>query len=248
MTDQFSNPYMYWVGMTVDGAGADEMREFHRHYNVVHSREVLGGNPGFVAVHRYELIEPDPRGIAAPQWLAVYEVADRAAAEAYISRRNGTAPGKPVFTPGPPVWTDKMKIVWRMMWKRMVAEGNTNALPHVVRMIGMDPAPGTDVTGLAEFNRYYSDVHLREVLGTVPFDSAVRYEVMAELAPLPDSTPRYCAIYEAEESKIEAMDAAYAAIAKSPPVREPAPPSWVNRNTAWRLTYQRVPMENGRND
>jgi hypothetical protein len=60
-------------------------------------------------------------------------------------------------------------------------------MPRVVLITSVDIADSAE----AEFNRWYNEVHLPEVLACPGFASATRYECT-------DGQPRYLAIYELE--------------------------------------------------
>ena len=95
-------PFMYWVGMNTEPAtSTEELVRFNDFYSHTHMREVVEANQGFVRATRYELCEPDPRGDLGPRWLAVYEMQDEVAAQAYLTRNDGPPEGRPVYSPGP---------------------------------------------------------------------------------------------------------------------------------------------------
>ena len=63
------------------------------------SHEVIGAHPGFVSVSRWELVEPaPPGGQGGPRWLAVYEMADEAAALQPQRQCAALAASQAVFT------------------------------------------------------------------------------------------------------------------------------------------------------
>lgn len=57
----------------------------------------------------------------------------------------------------------------------------------------------------AEYNRWYNEVHLKEVLETEGFVAAQRFELApSQIGDPPESTPaRYLAIYEIEAESLE---------------------------------------------
>src|SRR3982751_5058197 len=80
----FAHPFSYWVGMDTDPRTTPEaLAEFNRFYSTTHVGEVVGAHPGFVSASRYELVEPASPA-AGPRWLAVYGMADEAAADQYL--------------------------------------------------------------------------------------------------------------------------------------------------------------------
>lgn len=235
----FGNPAMYWVGMDVSGASAQELDAFHRHYDEVHAPEVLALEPGPVMVHRYRLTGPDPRGRPAPQWLCVYEFADTAAAAAYLARQWGPPAGRPRFTPGPAVWTRKKTTVWRILWHQVTSRGRTGGRPELIRVIGMDPAADHTDAELAAFDDHYTNVHLGQAMASLPYGRGTRYERGPSFAPQPPSTPRYCAVYEAAAAEVDGVRAALAENGPRPPAGT-EPRAWRERRTGWRLSYERV--------
>src|SRR5258708_39889330 len=62
--------------------------------------------------------------------------------------------------------------------------------------VGMNARPDPDSAALAEFNRFYSDIHAPEVLAANPgFVRATRYELQ-DPDPRGDFGPRWLAMYE----------------------------------------------------
>jgi hypothetical protein len=232
---------MYWVGMNVTGASAQELDAFNRHYNEVHAPEVLALEPGPALVHRYRLVDPDPRGRLGPDWLCVYEFADTTAADAYLTRQWGPLAGRPSFTPGPPVWTEKKETVWRILWHRVATRGEPSGMPELLRMVGMDPVADHTAAELDAFNEHYTNVHLAEAMASVPYGHGSRHVLGEGFEPQPASTPRYCAVYEAAAAELDDVRTALATNGTRPP--NPAEPrAWRERRVQWRLSYERVPM------
>jgi hypothetical protein len=190
----FSQPIMYWVGMDLGECSPDELTQFRRHYADVHRLEVVERNPGFVVSHQYEMAEPDPRGKHGPRWLTIYEIDGEQSLADYLERHE-SPDAKPMgWTPGPAVWAEKRSTPWRMMWRRTLTTGTPSVDPDTLRVIGMDPAPGSDAVALAEFDEFYSTVHVPEVMGSTPFDHAARYERVSGFHSRPDDAPRFCAL------------------------------------------------------
>jgi len=236
----FTHPVLYWVGMDLAAASAEETEAFRRHYADVHRREVVDRNPGFELSHQYELAQPDPRGSYGPRWLTIYELSDDKALAEYLERHE--RPGAPAmgWTPGPPAWRDKRSTSWRMMWRLGDSVGAPSGDPSFLRVIGMDPPPGGDDRELAEFNEFYSRSHLDEVMSSTPYSLGARYERVPEFSPRPDDAPRYCAAYEADAAQAAELDRIRSARATQPAQRSAGPPAWQQRQTRWRLSYRRV--------
>ncbi len=226
----FALPFMYWVGMEVSPGDADEARAFHQHYGHTHLPEVVAANPGFVHGHRYQLLRPDQRGDRGPTFLAAYEMADRRAAQTYIDRNDGPPEDRPHYTPGPPVW-DTMRLRWRMIWRQIAATSPVgDHAPTSLFVVGIDPPAGIDAAALAEFNDFYTHIHVPEVVAHWGYRRATRYELVRQFLP---GAPRFCAIYESDDPEAPTPSAGVAPESKGPTV-------WQEHTTPWRLTYHRL--------
>jgi len=233
---------MYWVGMDTDPAASpDELADFNRFYTETHVPEVVAAN-GFAFASRYELLDPDPRGDFGPRWLAVYEMPGEAEARAYAERNDGPASGRPNYTPVPPSWKHA-HIRWRMLWRQLATHGTSGELPESIFLVGMNVPPETDAAGLAEFNHFYTTVHVPEVVAAGGYVRGSRYELYRAFAHPEPGCPRFCAIYEADTAATEANQR-YRADPSSQPARprmSSGPPTWEAHDTLWRLVYRRLP-------
>ena len=86
-----------------------------------------------------------------------------AAARTYAARNDGPPEGRPRYTPGPAAW-QQTQSVWRMIWRHVSSSGTASEPPHSIFMVGMNVPPGTDEAGLAEFNAFYTNIHVPEVV------------------------------------------------------------------------------------
>ena len=191
MVDAFSHPFAYWVGMDTDPRTTPEaLAEFNRFYSTTHVHEVIAAHPGFVGVSRYELLDPDPRGgqHRGPRWLAVYELADEAAAQQYVKdstdrpwlhRRH--------YSPWPPA-RRRAKIVWRLLWQRIAADGTADQ-------------PAADAVFLVGLNEPEA---LAQTDGV-----ARRFELYRAFAHPDPGCPRFCAIAAADQPASAAADAVW---------------------------------------
>ena len=241
MTDTpvLAHPFMYWVGMDTDPRiTPEELAEFNRFYSTTHVGEVLAAHPGFVRASRYELLDPDPRGgvHCGPRWLAMYEAVDEAAAERYIKDNARPWLHRQKYSAWPKA-RKKAKTVWRMLWRRLVERGASNQPPESLFMVGMNIPADTDERGLAEFNAFYTETHVPEVMAWGGYARASRWEVYRELAHPEPGCPRFCAIYEADAAATDEREARRAKRA----TLTPGPPVWEQHDTIWRLTYRRIP-------
>ena len=242
MADAFSSPFMYWVGMnTAPNTDDAALAAFNTFYSKTHLPEVLASNPGFVRGWRYELLDPDPRGDFGPRWLAIYEMDGEAAAQAYVQRHDGPPEGRPTYTPGPAAWQASQSM-WRMIWRRLSSCGKASQPPHSIFMVGMNVPPDTDDTGLAEFNAFYTDIHVPEVMAHRGYHRGTRYELYRALRHPQPGCPQFCAIYEADEATTAVAQQARSNPQPGPSPLSSGPPTWEKHDTLWRLIYRRLEL------
>jgi len=238
MQQAFSQPYMYWVGMdTPPETDTAALAEFSQFYSQVHVPEVVANNPGFVLGTRYELLDPDPRGNphCGPRWLAVYEMDGDAAAKGYAARNDDPSASRPAYTARPPAW-QKAQTVWRMIWRQLASSATASQPPESIFMVGMNVPSNTDAAGLAEFNEFYTNIHVPEVMRGGGYARGNRFELHREFLHPAPGCPRFCAIYEADAA---ATDARHERRAGRAPLSS-GPPTWEKHDTVWRLVYRRV--------
>lgn len=232
--------FMYWVGMnTAPDLSADDEKQFTDFYSQVHMREVVSLNPGFFRATRYELLHPDPRNNHGPRWLVVYEMESEDAARGYIERdENGT---KQAFTPGLKVGRSVPEGKWRLMWRRLTPrDGEMGAGgAEYISLIGMSVAPGTDEAGVKEFNDFYTDTHIPEVVANGQWQRGTRYDLYHAFVHDGADAPEYLALYEGDEVAMETRARRLANPAAAPK-SSAGPPAWDARDTVWRLTYRRI--------
>jgi hypothetical protein len=234
---------MYWVGMDTDPRTTPEaLAEFNRFYSTVHVHEVIAAHPGFVSVSRYELLDQDSRGgvHAGPRWLAVYEMVDEGSAEQYLKDNARPWLHRKHYSPWPPA-RRKAKTAWRMIWRQLSTTGSTNQPPESVRLVGMNPAADADAQAIADFNAFYSDTHMPEIMAAGGFARGTRYELYQGFAHAEPGCPRFCAVYEADAAATDERDARRATRGRL----SPGPPAWEGRESIWRLVYRRLPPVDG---
>ena len=191
---------MYWVGMDLDPAiSAAEKQELSDFYSRVHAREVVAANPGFVGASRYELLDPDPRGGVHPARNGSPSTSSK------TKRPRRRTPIAMMDQPRidrrtPPGRTSRKytSTVWRMLWHPARHVRERPAGPDSIFMVGMNVPADTDAAGLAEFNEFYTNTHVPEVMAYGGYARGTRFELHRAFAhPVPGS-PRFCAIYEAD--------------------------------------------------
>jgi hypothetical protein len=130
-------------------------------------------------------------------------------------------------------------LVWRMLWTRISRFGEPADPARYLFMVGMDPAPGSDADARAEFERFYTGVHVPEVVAAGGYACGTRLRRLGEPAP---TGPEFCAVYDADETAGQAKLASFETRSAGRPrvAYSEGPPSWQGRTTAWRLLYRRV--------
>jgi hypothetical protein len=104
-------------------------------------------------------------------------------------------------------------------------------------MVGMNVPAHTDAAGLAEFNTFYNETHVPEVMAAGGYDRATRHELYRDFAHPPPGCPRFCAIYEAGAEATETRETRRANRA----ALSSGPPTWEQHDTIWRLSYRHIP-------
>lgn len=233
--------YTYWVGMDIPAdTSAADVAAFNDFYSNVHKPEVLAGNPGFLRGRRYELAQDDTRGPRGPRFIAAYDIESKEAAQLYISRNDGPASGRPVYSDGPAAWQQR-DTKWRLMWQHVLnnpATAQVSASPYMY-LVGMNEAAGSGEAELAQFNEFYNTIHVPEVLAGYGFVSGARYKNMRTFLHPEPGAPNFLAMYGIKD------EAAATSFMKDRLSADPGgnsfsagPPPWQNRDTKWRLTYR----------
>ena len=235
--------YTYWVGMDIPAdTSAADVAAFNDFYSNVHKPEVLAGNPGFLRGRRYELAQDDTRGARGPRFIAAYDIENKEAAQLYITRNDGPASGRPVYSDGPAAW-QKRSTKWRLMWQHVLnnpAAAQVSASPYLY-LVGMSAAAGSGEAELAQFNEFYNTIHVPEVLAGYGFVSGARYKNMRTFLHPEPGAPNFLAMYGIKD------EAAAQSFMKDRLSADPGgnsfsdgPPPWQKRDTKWRLTYRLV--------
>ena len=163
--------------------------------------------------HRGELFVLDgvaARGFRPPRLLTITPAADATALEHE--------------TPA------ELRRVWAVTYRQIAETAPRQSVPYAIYLLGVNPPETLSPQELAEFNRFYTDVHLREVAERRRALRAVRYERVAEIKPPYPSAPSYLAAYELDETSA-------AARRHTGPAYSAGPTVWQQHTTPWRLWY-----------
>jgi hypothetical protein len=107
--------------------------------------------------------------------------------------------------------------------------------------VGMQTPADADAAAVEEFSKFYSTIHLPEVLANNPgFVRGTRYELLQQ-DPRGDFGPRWLAVYEMDG---EAAARTYAARNDGPPEGRPkytpGPALWSQAQSTWRMIWHQV--------
>ncbi|WP_067465772.1 DUF4286 family protein [Actinomadura macra] len=231
MTEPLDSPYVYMVGMTTQpDEPPGHLAEFNDFYSRTHLAEVMAGNPGFVSAARYELSQPDARGVPAPRFLAVYGVQSVDAAMRFAARTAGPVEARLRYSTGPAAW-QRAALEWRLIWRRMAMTGDADVSPSRILLVGMNPAPDADEPETAEFDDFYTRIHLPELVAGFGYDRGIRLALWREFRHPVPGCPRYCAVYGSAGENHPPAGAS--------PLSE-GPRAWRDRDVRWRLKYRRI--------
>jgi len=125
---------------------------------------------------------------------------------------------------------DELRQVWAVTYRQIAETAPRQSAPYAIYLLGVNPPDGLSPEELAEFNSFYTDVHLREVAERRHALRAVRYERVEVIKPPYPSAPSYLAAYE--------LDEASAAVRRhTGPAYSRGPAVWQQHTTPWRLWY-----------
>jgi hypothetical protein len=181
---------------------AGELAQFEHWYQRVHIPELLG-IPGIRGVRRYEVIKADTPESTLPHHVAMIE----AEAEKWdgIARQLQALPA-----PTPALRSDSTAIiVYRASGPLMLAsqvQGSTGPVPVAGRtlqtytmFVSTNAAPGMDL----EYNRWYDEQHVPDVLRIPGYRSARRYALEKVDKPGLSMTP-YLVLFTLETYDLDA--------------------------------------------
>ena len=160
---------------TVDVQGGKE-EDFNRWYNEVHLPEMIGC-PGWLSARRFECTQGEPR------FMALYELEDEELA--FSSPEYQAAFG----------W-DEFAFHIRNSHSRnyrLIHEAGavSKTIGELVHLATVDVQGGKE----EDFNRWYNEVHLPEMMGCPGWLSARRFECT-------QGEPRFMALYELEDEEL----------------------------------------------
>jgi hypothetical protein len=190
----------------------------------------VAADPSFVQAHRFELLSPARQGRPGPRRLIIAELAGPRAIEDFMHDPEGS------------------RYPATSAWRKLAESGPpTGSVPYSIYLVGMDLPVETSADDLALFDEFYTKIHLPEVLADWGYQRGSRYECFYDAGDGLPPSPRFCAIYEADETATLAIARRRADMARSGlTVRRTAGPRvWNRRSTVWQLSYRRLAAGTG---
>ncbi len=175
------------------------------------------------AVECYDLLAVAARGFRPPQVLTVAQA--EGADPQHPPRDHEPEPGD--LHPG----ATELRQARCLLYERIAETNPRQRTPDAIYLLGVDPPAGATDEDLAEFNDFYTNVHLREVAERRHALRAVRYELVRPVKAPPKGAPRFLAVYEVDE-------ASAAQRRHVGPPYSPGPAVWQGHRTRWRLWYR----------
>jgi len=181
-----------WLN-TIEGfCDPARQKEFSDWYDNIHLGDILK-TPGFLAGRRYEAREfRDGRGT----YLTTYDIEtddiDRTMAVRIARRREEIEQGRGI-TVLTIIWKD---VLWKLIAELVPAQKQA---PQVTRWVNLVETNCVDASREKEFNDWYTNIHLPDVLDTPGFTAARRYEAKE----FRDGRGKYLAVYEIETDDID---------------------------------------------
>jgi hypothetical protein len=220
LTDLFTGATMTWIGTNLCGADDQIGSEYRRYLDAG-----AASTSAEVTTHRLEKMRQSPRRSFGPDFLSVFES------------------GKPIIAPPPgeptsnvaASWADNVESMWQMTWTMVSDSGSVGVRPDRVRLISLSPPPDASEADVAEWNAFYTEVHVPEAMQRRRWTRATRWVLdHAELHPSP-GCPTYFVLYEA----VGFTDATPEEVDSWGPWSE-GPPIWKRHVGAWTLDYRSV--------
>ncbi len=203
-----AGPVTTWSGWDVRGkAAADAAEAF-----------APASRGASVPEEAYELLAVAGRGFRPPRFLRTADQSELGADDQGEEPREG------------------LKMTWSLLYRRVAETGPASVAPYAIYLLGVDPPPDATDADLAVFNDFYTKVHMPEVAERRRALRAVRYELLREIRPPYQGSPRFLAVYEVDEAG--ASNRRHI----GPPYTS-GPEVWQRHKTPWRLWYRRLTTE-----
>ncbi len=223
------NPVTLWSGMSVHTDSPTDLIDIDRFYRDDYLGDVGSASPELAGGRRYELLAPDRHRGFGSRFLTAFDLPDERVAEKCAERADLLA-----VPSAPPAWHSGVRTDWSLMYRYVTETGPALVRPFGIYLVGVDPPAGIDAAGLDEFNEFYTNVHVPEVVRRRRGLRAVRYELSRTLLSPAEGTPRFVALYEVDEKAAAVTRHIGGGYSRGPDV-------WRKHTTPWRLWYRLLP-------
>lgn len=223
------SPVTLWSGISVHVDDPEDLRAIDGFYRDGYLEELGANNPDLSKGRRYELLAPDRhRGFGAT-YLTAFDLPDERSAQRCAAQADLLS-----VPSAPPEWQAGAATSWSLLYRYLNETGPALERPFGIYMVGVDPPPGLDATGMEEFNEFYTNVHVPEVARRRRCLRASRYELLEELLVPTEGRPQFLAIYEVDEKGAALTRHIGGGYTRGPEV-------WRKHKTPWRLWYRLLP-------
>jgi hypothetical protein len=164
------------------------------------------GSEGIETEDRYDLIAVAARGFRPPRFLSVVSGEAERTFEGFSQ-------------------------TWSLQYAQVAETGPDVIRPFAIYLLGVNPPPDATEDELGLFNDFYTNVHLPEVAERRHALRATRHELLREIRPPYNGSPRFLAVYEVDEKS--ASNRRHAG-----PPYSTGPDVWQRHTTPWRLWYR----------
>lgn len=164
---------------------------------------------------RYELLAVAARGFRPPRFLSRTET--------------GSDPSE-LEVP----FAAALRQTWSMRYRRVRdSRGESGPPPYAIYLLGVNPPTNASPEDLIVFEKFYVDVHVREVAERRNALRAVPHTLVDVVKPPYKGAPTFLTAYE--------LDEASASVRRhvGPPY-SPGPDVWQRHSTPWRLWFKRL--------
>jgi len=128
-----------------------------------------------------------------------------------------------------------LRLTWSLLYRRVAETGPSLVTPYAIYLLGVNPPADATDADLAEFNDFYTNVHMPEVAERRHALRAVRYELLRAVRPPYQGAPQFLAVYEVDEAGASNRR-------HSGPPYSSGPDVWQRHTTPWRLWYRRLDL------
>lgn len=220
-----SNPSTLWLGID-DRTHAPEGA---LQADLPASPNIAELDPDLAVGHRYELLAPDRHRAFGSKFITTFDFRDEQSAQGWTAQKERLFDSSAL-----PALPTGLAVQWALLYRYLTETGPSLVRPYAIYVVGVDPPSGMDASELAEFNEFYTNVHVPEVVRRRHCLRATRYELDRELLHPHEGSPQFLAVYEVDERAARVTSHVGGGYSRGPAV-------WNRHTTPWRLWYRQLP-------